>query len=219
MVFGNGEGNDAMVRVLIVEDQKIMQKYFEYIVLQEPEFRLVDIVADSREAVKICGYSAIDLVLMDVQTFHNHDGLTAGKTIKEQHPGIKVIIVTSLIDPKVLERAKTGCADSLWYKDHGEEEIRDVIHRTLMGERVFPDVTPNVEMNWITSGEISPRQLEMLRLYICGMSYSEIAKKMDCSTSGVRWNFQEMIAKAGYSCKEDLIAAALESKLIVTTLK
>ena len=31
--------------------------------------------------------------------------------------------------------------------------------------------------------------------------------------------FQEMIAKAGYSCKEDLIAAALESKLIVTTLK
>ena len=60
---------------------------------------------------------------------------------------------------------------------------------------------------------------EMLRLYIHGMSYSEIARKMDCSTSGVRWNFQEMIARAGYSCKEDLIAAALESKLIVTTLK
>ena len=119
----------------------------------------------------------------------------------------------------VLERAKSGCADSLWYKDHGEEEIKDVIRRTASGEHVFPDTTPDVEMNWITSEEISPRQLEMLRLYICGMSYSEIAKKMDCSTSGVRWNFQEMITKAGYSCKEDLIAAALESKLIVTTLK
>jgi len=44
-------------------------------------------------------------------------------------------------------------------------------------------------------------------------------REMKCSTSGVRWNFQEMIARAGYSCKEDLIAAALESKLIVTTLK
>ena len=30
-----------MVRVLIVEDQKIMQKYFEYILMQEPEFRHV----------------------------------------------------------------------------------------------------------------------------------------------------------------------------------
>lgn len=85
--------------------------------------------------------------------------------------------MTSLIDPKVLERAKAGCADSLWYKDHGEEEISDVINRTLKGERIFPDMTPDVELNWITSGEISPRQLEMLRLYICGMSYSEIAKK------------------------------------------
>ena len=208
-----------MVRVLIVEDQKIMQKYFEYMLMQDSELRHVQTISDAREAVKICGYSAIDLVLMDVQTFHNHDGLSAGKTIREKHPHTKVLIVTSLIDTKVLERAKSGCADSLWYKDHGEEEIRNVIYRTLNGERVFPDVTPKVELNWITSGDISPRQLEMLRLYIHGMSYSEIAKKMECSTSGVRWNFQEMIAKAGYSCKEDLIAAALESKLIVTTLK
>ena len=204
-----------MVRVLIVEDQMIMQKYFEYLILQEPEFRLVKTVADAREAVKICSYSAIDLVLMDVQTFHNHDGLTAGKAIKEEHPATKVVIITSLIDPKILERAKTGCADSLWYKDHGEAELRDVIHRTLDGEHVFPDTTPDVEINWITSGEISPRQLEMVSL----LKRKMISKKMDCSTSGVRWNFQEMITKAGYSCKEDLIAAALESKLIVTTLK
>ena len=34
-----------MVRVLIVEDQKIMQRYFEYILLQDPEFRHVDTVA------------------------------------------------------------------------------------------------------------------------------------------------------------------------------
>ena len=185
-----------MVRVLIVEDQKIMQKYFEYILMQDPEFRHVQTISDAREAVKICDYSAIDLVIMDVQTFHNHDGLSAGKEIREKYPYTKVLIVTSLIDPKVLERARCGCADSLWYKDHGEEEIRSVIHRTLNGEHVFPDVTPKVELNWITSGDISPRQLEMLRLYIRGMSYSEIAREMKCSTSGVRWNFQEMITRA-----------------------
>ena len=55
---------------------------------------------------------------------------------REKYPYTKVLIVTSLIDPKVLERAKSGCADSLWYKDHGEEEIRSVIHRTLNGRCV-----------------------------------------------------------------------------------
>ena len=86
-----------MARILIVEDQKIMQKYFEFIILQDPDLKLVDTISDAREAVKICNYSVIDLVLMDVQTFHNHDGLSAGKAIKEEHPGTKVLIVTSLI--------------------------------------------------------------------------------------------------------------------------
>ena len=40
-----------MVRILIVEDQKIMQKYFEYIIMQEPEFRHVQTVSDACEAV------------------------------------------------------------------------------------------------------------------------------------------------------------------------
>ena len=209
-----------MIRVLIVEDQKIMQKYFEYLIENnKEEFQHVQTIADAYEAIKICNRTRVDLVLMDVQTFHNHDGLKAGKEIKEAHPKIKVLIVTSLIDPEVLARANSGSADSLWYKDHGDEEILDVIRRTLEGQRVFPDISPDVQLNWIQSDEISPRQLEMLRLYIKGMSYSEIAKKMGCSTAGVRWNFQEMISKAGYSCKEDLIAAALESKLLVTTLK
>ena len=94
-----------MVRILIVEDQKIMQKYFESIIMREPEFRHVQTVSDACEAVKICSYSAIDLVLMDVQTFHNHDGLSAGKIIREKYPYTKVLVVTSLIDTKVLERA------------------------------------------------------------------------------------------------------------------
>ena len=207
------------IRVLLVEDQKIMQKYFASMVQGDERFLLVDVLNDGEKAVSYCNHTVVDLVLMDVQTFQNHDGLLAAETIKKQHPAVKIIVITSLVDPEILTRAKEKGADSLWYKDHGEEEISDVISRTLNGERVFPDMTPDVELNWITSGEVSPRQLEMLRLYICGMSYSEIAKKMNCSTSGVRWNFQEMIARAGYNCKEDLIAAALESKLIVTTLK
>ena len=46
-----------MARILIVEDQKIMQKYFEFIILQDPDLKLVDTISDAREAVKICNYS------------------------------------------------------------------------------------------------------------------------------------------------------------------
>ena len=72
-----------MIRVLIVEDQKIMQKYFEYLIENnKEEFQHVQTIADAYEAIKICNKTRVDLVLMDVQTFHNHDGLKAGKEIK-----------------------------------------------------------------------------------------------------------------------------------------
>ena len=203
-----------MVRVLIVEDQKIMQKYFEYIILQNPEFKLAGTVSDAREAVKICNYSVIDLVLMDVQTFHNHDGLTAGKTIKEKHPGTKIVIVTSLIDPKVLERAKAGCADSLWYKDSTKERLMECIRQTMEGGHVFPDVPPVVRVGLADSTEFTKTELKVLRYLVRGMSYTRIAAELGCEMSTVKFHVANMLQKTGLQNKLQLALAVSDVKLI-----
>ena len=49
-----------------------------------------------KRQVKICDCSAIDLMIMDVQTFHNHDGLSAGKEIREKYPYTKAVSYTHL---------------------------------------------------------------------------------------------------------------------------
>ena len=128
-------------------------------------------------------------------------------------------MATSLVDPEVLQRAKLGAADSLWYKDHGTAELLDVINRTLAGERVFPDSTPAVEMEKTMSDRYSPRQLDILRWYIRGLSYQEIADKLGISKNGVRWNLDDMVEKGGFENREALVATAIENKLMVTTLK
>lgn len=61
------------------------------------------------------------------------------------------------------------------YKDHGTEEILDVILRTLNGERVFPEHSPSVEMKDTVSGKFAAVQIEILRCYILGCTYKEIA--------------------------------------------
>ena len=73
------------IRVLLVEDQKIMQKYFASMVQGDERFLLVDVLNDGEKAVSYCNHTVVDLVLMDVQTFQNHDGLLAAETIKKQH--------------------------------------------------------------------------------------------------------------------------------------
>ena len=207
-----------MINTILVEDDSYMQKHFSAILGSDERFSVAGIFRDAFEVENRCG-TDIDLVLMDVLTLHKHSGLAAGKRIKERYPHIKIVIITSLIDPNVLSEAKRGAADSLWYKDHGTEELLDVIIRTMNGERIFPGSSPSVEMKNMLSGDISPIQIEILRHYIRGFTYREIADKFGLSVSGVRWNLSDMIEKGGFNNKEELIATAIENKLIVTTLR
>ena len=207
-----------MIRTILVEDDSYMQKHFSAMLRSDERFSVAGIFRDAFEVENRCG-TDIDLVLMDVLTLHKHSGLAAGKRIKERYPHIKIVIITSLIDPNVLSEAKRGAADSLWYKDHGTEELLDVIIRTMNGERIFPGLSPSVEMKNMLSGDISPIQIEILRHYIRGFTYREIADKFGLSVSGVRWNISDMIEKGGFNNKEELIATAIENKLVVTTLQ
>ncbi len=207
-----------MINTLLVEDDIYMQKHFSGILGADERFNIAGTFRDAFEVESRCG-TDIDLVLMDVLTLHKHSGLAAGKRIKERYPHIKIVIITSLIDPNVLSEAKRGAADSLWYKDHGTEELLDVIIRTMNGERIFPGSSPSVEMKNMLSGDISPIQIEILRHYIRGFTYREIADKFGLSVSGVRWNISDMIEKGGFNNKEELIATAIENKLVVTTLQ
>lgn len=207
-----------MINTILVEDDKYILEHFAKLLASDERFYLVSAVRDAFEAEGLCGRN-IDLVLMDVQTLHRHSGLAAGQRIREKWPHIKVVIMTSLVDPEVLAKAKAGCADSLWYKDHGDDQILAVIERTVKGERVFPDEAPAVELEQIFSTDIAPVQLEILRCYIRGMTYGEIGRKFGITSDGARWHIRELVKKCGFDNKEELIAAAIESKLIITSLK
>ena len=207
-----------MINTILVEDDLYIQKHLTERLNSDGKFCLVGVYRDAFEAERYCNGS-VRLILMDVQTQHKHSGLAAAERIKKAFPSIKIVIVTSLVDPEVLAKAKTGAADSLWYKDHGTDELLDVINRSLGGENVFPNTPPAVEMEGTMSDTFSPRQLDILRWYIRGLTYQEIADKFGISKNGVRWNLDDMVEKGGFPNREALVATAIENKLMVTTLK
>ncbi|MCQ4806651.1 response regulator [Intestinimonas massiliensis] len=207
-----------MINTILVEDDPYIQELFAQRLTSDERFYLVKSVRDAFESETLCNKD-IDLVLMDVQTLHRHSGLASGKRIRENWPHIKVVIMTSLVDPEVLAKARAGCADSLWYKEQGVGELLDVCQRTIQGEHIFPDQPPEIEMADISSRDINPVQLEILRCHIRGMSYQDIGRKFGISKDGVRWHIRELVRKGGFENTEALFTAAVEGKLIVTTLK
>jgi len=209
-----------MINAIIVEDSPLAQKFLSDLLEREGDFCLAGCFADAFQAEERCAAGGVDLVLMDVQTQHNHSGLAAGERIRALGGGrTRVVAVTSLVDPAVIARARAGGADSLWYKDHGGADLLDVIRRTLAGERVFPDSAPSIELGDMFSGDISPRQMAILRRFVQGMTYDEIAGELNLTKDGVRWNIGQLIEKGGFANKYELMTAVVQSKLVVTTLQ
>lgn len=202
------------INVLIVEDNKYMLEFFAEMFRNSDRFNLAGTLRDADQTEYFCSLNSVDLILMDVQTLHGHSGLDAAERIRQRFPSIKVVAVTSLADAGVLKKARQAGVDSLWYKDHGEDEIMDVIERTLAGENIFPDREPNVEIGEAWSDELSETQKNILRLYIRGNSYSAIGKQLFLEEATVKYHMNQMIQKCGFRTKQELIAAAIESTVI-----
>ena len=134
-----------MIRVMIVEDQKLVRSLLESYILNEEGYRLAVSIPGAAEAPILCDTEDIDLILMDVQTAQRENGLTAAEKIHKAHPNIKIVVVTSLIDHEILKRAKAVGVDSLWYKDGDEGTLMQVVRSTMQGAHIFPDAPPSVK--------------------------------------------------------------------------
>ena len=85
-----------MIRVMIVEDQKLVRSLLESYIQNEDGYQLAVSIPGAAEAPILCDTEDIDLVLMDVQTEHRENGLAAAKKIREAHPEIKIVVATAV---------------------------------------------------------------------------------------------------------------------------
>ena len=182
-----------MKKVLIVEDQRMPRENMERILLDSGKYALSASVNGADVALAVCRREQIDLILMDVCTAGNKDGIEAATEIKAEFPGIKIIIVTSMVEVGYLKRAKEAKVDSFWYKDISPENLIDVIERTMAGESIFPDKTPSVKLGLADSSELTAKEIEVLRFVCEGFEYSEIAERMHISQRTVSSYIQYFI--------------------------
>ena len=195
-----------MKKVLIVEDQRMPRENMERILLDSGKYKLCASVNGADVALAVCRREKIDLILMDVCTAGNKDGIEAAA---------KIIIVTSMVEVGYLKRAREAKADSFWYKDISPEKLIDVIEETMAGEHIFPDKTPSVKLGLADSSELTAKEIEVLRLVCEGLEYSEIAERMHISQRTVKFHISNILSKTGYANKTRLAIAVTNKNFII----
>jgi len=206
-----------MKRVLIVEDQKMAQENMEAIVNSGSGYTLAGSIPNAADAELFCMGDEIDLILMDVCTARDESGIEACAAIKAKLPQIRIIIVTSMAEHTFIEKAREANADSFWYKDAGRDELLDVMNRTMAGEHIFPDRTPEVRLGLTTSYSLTPAELDVLRALMKSTNDEDAAALLGCTRSNVRWHVGRMLDKTGYRTRTELLIAVAQKNLIIVT--
>lgn len=208
-----------MTKVMIVEDDLMASKLLEIFVKESDRYSVAHTIDNASMAEMYCLKNPIDLILMDVCTAMNANGLDAAAKIKKSFPHIKVIIMTSQPECSFIDRARSIGVDSFWYKESTAEKVIEVMDRTMNGESVYPDTTPTLQFDNAKSSEFSPKELEVLRELISGESDAVIADKLHMSLRTVKAHIQTMRDKTGFRNRTELAVRARECGLVINEYK
>lgn len=204
-----------MVKVMIVEDQPMVRLAMEQYLASGKCYQTVASISNAAMAEAVCRKCGADLILMDICTEEDESGLAAAKKKKKALPWVKIVMITSMVEFGFLEKAKEAGADSFWYKDATPEELLAVMDRTMEGESVYPDTTPEVMVGTAKSCEFTRAEIEVLRLVVEGKSYKRIAENLEISHETVKWHISNMLRKTNFDSKTKLAVAVTQKNLII----
>ena len=208
-----------MIQVLLVEDDPMARQLLEIYVNKSETYELAGSVESALFAEVFCRTHPVDVILMDVCTAMNANGIDAAQDIKKHLPQIKIIIITSQPECSFIDRAREAGVDSFWYKSATAEEIITVMDRTLAGESIYPDSTPILKLGDTVSERFSERELEVLRLVVAGETDAVIAEKLFISMATVKTHIQNMKNRTGFRNRTELAVKARESGLVICDQK
>ena len=204
-----------MINIMIVEPQILHRQFFELLIGERTDHQVLFSLVSPAMAESCCERHSIDLILMDTCTGRDESGFHAAKRIKEKFPKTKIIIMTDLPEYSFISRAKAAGADSFWYKNGGAEFLLEIVGKTLSGESVYPDSSPEIYLGNAGSSDFTERELDVLRELTTGDPDTAIAEKLNMSVWTVRSHLKHMMAKTGFFSRTALAVAARASGLVI----
>lgn len=212
-----------MIDVLICDDQVIVCEGLTRILGSDPEIRVVGVAHDGAEALAKVAELQPQLVLMDLK-MPGVNGIIATRKIRERHPGVPVLVLTTYDDDEwVFDALHSGAAGYL-LKDTPPKDLLASIKGTAAGKTFLdPTVAGKILNDYqkrpsaapvSTRFQISDRERELLRLLASGLSNGEIAQQLFLSEGTVRNYASELFKKLGVSDRTQAVVIALRHGLV-----
>jgi DNA-binding NarL/FixJ family response regulator len=216
------EAPGAVIRVVIAEDEDLMREALRSFLDADAELQVVAEAASGRDAVQAARLHRPDVVLMDVQ-MPGMDGIEATRRLAPDGPRV-LVLTTFGHDAVVYEALRAGAAGFL-LKTTSPAELRAAIRVVAAGDALLaPELTrrliadhvrrPRAEARPPALGELTGRELEVLRAIAAGRSNAEIAAELVLGEATVKTHVNRIFRKLGLRDRAQAVVVAYESGLV-----
>jgi two-component system, NarL family, response regulator LiaR len=210
-----------IVRIVIVEDDPMMQLGLEQSFQDYPQMQIVAQAEDGLSGVAAVRQHQPDLVIMDIG-LPRLDGIAATQQIKAAFPQTRVVMLTSHTSETEIVAALSSGADAYCIKGTNIELLISAIEAALEGAVYLdPQIArkvlehlrpPPPEAEKI--GHLSPREMDVLQLLVQGLSNIEIAAALFLSPNTIKTHLRGIMNKLAVDDRVQAAVVALRSGLV-----
>ena len=206
-------GDPSRIRVLCVDDHRILREGITLIISQQPDMEVVGSTGTGEEAVALFRRLKPDITLMDLQ-LPMMSGLDAIREIRREDASAPIIVLTMYKGDEDIYLALDAGATTYLLKDALSDDLIRVMRDVHAGERPMdPDVREKLDMR-VHQPSLTPREIEVLRCVYRGQRNKEIATALDISEETVRVHIKNIFAKLGVNDRTAAVNVALRRGII-----
>jgi DNA-binding NarL/FixJ family response regulator len=207
-----------MIRLLIVDDHPVVRDGLRGVFAGSAEITVVGEAGNGAEALAVVGKVDVDVVLMDLR-MPTMGGVEAIAALKDRHPEVRVLVLTTYdTDRDVLPAIQAGATGYL-LKDAPRDELVKGVQAAYEGRSVLAPSVAERLMGLVTAprsaaGDLSPRELDILRLVAGGDTNRVVAQKLFISEATVKTHLLHLYDKLGARDRASAVAAAYQRDLL-----
>ncbi|MEX1162337.1 MAG: response regulator transcription factor [Nitriliruptor sp.] len=217
------------IRTLIADDHELFRRGLRMVLDDEVDIDVIGEAGDGEAAVAMAREHAPDVVVMDVR-MPVRSGIEAARSIKEELPGTKILVLTISDEEDDLYEAIKAGANGYLLKEISIDEIGHAVRSVNGGQSLISPsmasklldefaamIKKDEEKEQVPAPRLTPREMEVLQHVAQGMNNREIARTLFISENTVKNHVRNILEKLHLHSRMEAVVYAVREKLLEIT--
>jgi DNA-binding NarL/FixJ family response regulator len=203
----------GVLKIMLVDDHYLVRMGMASVIALEPDMEVCAEASSGEQAQSLFRQHRPDVTLMDLR-LPGMNGSAAIQAIRGEFPDARIVMLSTYVCDEEIYGALHAGAMAYLVKSVQREELMRAIRKAAAGQRHIPPEVAARLADRVAGSQLSGRELEVLRLLVCGRRNRDIARALDITEGTVKLHVSSILGKLGAEDRTEAVTVALQRGIV-----